>query len=138
MGVDFCRGRKLECLEKTLKVRLRLSETQPTYNINFVGEVEGMIDVHYTSLTSQGVQHTEMIQMVTHPDSKPVQQGLISVNRRELVFPLGDSPTACYIFGRSFLLRSRFILCSISKFSRGRRRGCWEACLRFIFCFVFS
>ena len=30
-------------------------ETQSTYN--FVVEVEGVIDVHYASLTSQGVQH---------------------------------------------------------------------------------
>ena len=34
---------------------LRLTETRSTYNI--VVEVEGVIDVHYASLTSQGVQH---------------------------------------------------------------------------------
>ena len=45
--------------------------------------MEGVIEVHYTSLTSQGVQHKEIIQMVTHPDIKPIQQGLISVNGRE-------------------------------------------------------
>ena len=41
--------------EETLEVRLRLTETRSTYNI--VEEVEGVIDVHYASLTSQGVQH---------------------------------------------------------------------------------
>ena len=40
--------------EETLEVRLRSSETRATYNI--VVEVEGVIDVHYASLTSQGVQ----------------------------------------------------------------------------------
>ena len=51
---QFCGGRKPECPEKTLEVRLRLTETQSTYNI--VVEVEGMIDVHYASLTSaQGI-----------------------------------------------------------------------------------
>ena len=29
--------------------------------------------------------------MVTHPDIKPVQQGLTLVNRQEPVFPFGDS-----------------------------------------------
>ena len=46
-----------------------------------------MIDV-------QGVQHRESIQMVTHPDLNPLQQGLTSVNRRqEPVFPFGASHT---------------------------------------------
>ena len=40
---------------KTLEVKLRSTETQSTYNI--VVEVKGVIDVHYASLTSQGVQH---------------------------------------------------------------------------------
>ena len=31
--------------------------------------------------------------MVTHPDIKPVPQGLTSVNKREPVFPCGDSRT---------------------------------------------
>ena len=35
--------------EETLEVRLRSTETQSTYNI--VVEVEGVIDVHYASLT---------------------------------------------------------------------------------------
>ena len=52
---QFCGGRKPECPEKTLEVRLRSTETRSTYNI--VVEVEGVIDVHCTSLTSQGVQH---------------------------------------------------------------------------------
>ena len=52
---QFCRGRKPECPEETLEVRLRSTETQSTYNIGV--EVEGVIDVHYASLTSQGVQH---------------------------------------------------------------------------------
>ena len=52
---QFCGARKPECPEKTLEVRLRLTETQSTYNI--LVEVEGVIDVHYASLTSQGVQH---------------------------------------------------------------------------------
>ena len=52
---QFCGGRKPECPEETLEVRLRLTETQSKYNI--VVEVEGVIDVHYASLTSQGVQH---------------------------------------------------------------------------------
>ena len=48
-------GRKPECPEKTLEVSLRLTQTQSTYNV--VVEVEGVTDVHYASLTSQGVQH---------------------------------------------------------------------------------
>ena len=52
---QFCGGRKPECPEETLEVRLRSTETRSTYNI--VVEVEGVIDVHYASLTSQGVQH---------------------------------------------------------------------------------
>ena len=45
------RREETECPEKTLEARLRLTETQFTYNI--VAEVEGVIDVHYASLTSQ-------------------------------------------------------------------------------------
>ena len=33
LGVDFCGGRKPECPEKTLEVRLRSTETQSTNNI---------------------------------------------------------------------------------------------------------
>ena len=50
-----------------------------------------MVDVHYASLTSQGVQHREIMQMVTHPDINPVQQGLTLVNGREPLFPFADS-----------------------------------------------
>ena len=35
--------------------QLRSTETRSTYNI--VVEVDGVIDVHYASMTSQGVQH---------------------------------------------------------------------------------
>ena len=49
------RRRKLECPKESLEVRLRSTETQSTHNI--VVEVEGMIEIHYASLTSQGVQH---------------------------------------------------------------------------------
>ena len=55
LRVNFWGGRKPECPEETLEVSLRSTETRSTYNI--VVEVEGVIDVHYTSLTSQGVQH---------------------------------------------------------------------------------
>ena len=50
--------------EETLEVRSRSTETRSTYNI--VVEVEGVIDVHCASLTSQGVQH-----MVFYPDGHP-------------------------------------------------------------------
>ena len=55
----------------------------------FVVEAEGVINVHYTSLTSQGVQQREINQMLTYPDIYPVQHGLISMNGGEQVFPLG-------------------------------------------------
>ena len=61
---QFCGGRKPECPEETLEVRLRLTETQSTYNI--VVEVEGVIDVHYASLTSHGVQH-RVLYLDGHP-----------------------------------------------------------------------
>ena len=48
---QFWGGRKPECPEKTLEVRLRSTETQSTYNI--VVEVEGVTGVHCASLTSQ-------------------------------------------------------------------------------------
>ena len=52
---QFCGGRKPEYPEETLEVRLRLIETQSTYNI--VVEVEGVIDVHCASLTSSVKEH---------------------------------------------------------------------------------
>ena len=61
---QFGGGRKPECPEKTLEVRLRLTETRFTYNI--VVEVEGVIDVHYASLTSQGVQR-RVFYLYGHP-----------------------------------------------------------------------
>ena len=64
---QFCGGRKPECPEKTLEVRLRLTQTQSTKNI--VVEVEGVIDVHYTSLTSQGVQH-RVFYLDGHPSNR--------------------------------------------------------------------
>ena len=79
-------------------VRLRSTETQC-----IVVEVEGVIDVHYASLTSQGVQNKEVIQMVTHPDINLVQQGLTSVNGRKPLFPFGDSRTT---FATNQMVRS--------------------------------
>ena len=49
------RREETECPEETNEVRLRSTETRSTYNI--VVDVEGVIDVHYASLTTQGVQH---------------------------------------------------------------------------------
>ena len=51
LGVNFAEGGNRSARKKTLEVRLRLTETQSTYNI--VVEVEGVIDVHYASMTSQ-------------------------------------------------------------------------------------
>ena len=64
-----------------------------------------MIDVHYTSLTSQGVQHRKIIiiQMVTHPDIITIQQSLTTVNGHEPVFPFSDSHTINLSF--SILIR---------------------------------
>ena len=56
-------GRKPECPEKTLEVSLRVTQTQSTYNV--VVEVEGVIDVHYASLTSQGVQHRVSVRWIS-------------------------------------------------------------------------
>ena len=39
----------------------------------------------------QRAQHRKFNQMVTHPDTNPIQQGLTSVKRREPVFPFGAS-----------------------------------------------
>ena len=52
----------------------------------FVVEVEGVTDVQYASLTSQGVQHS-VFHLDGHPSRyQPRQQDLTSVNRREPVF----------------------------------------------------
>ena len=58
-------------------------------------EGEDVIDV-------QGVQHRKSIQMVTHPDINPIQQGLTSVNRGEPVFPFGASHTRRRVRAVSF------------------------------------
>ena len=71
---QFCGGRKPECPEKTLEVRLRSTETRSTYNI--VVEMEGVIDVHYASLASQGVQH-RVLYIDGHPSrNQPRPTGL--------------------------------------------------------------
>ena len=85
----FLMKKKPEGLEETLRVRLRLTETHPSYNINFVVKVGGVIDDHYANLTSQGVQHGRFPIMVIHPVINPVKQGFTSVYRQELVLPFG-------------------------------------------------
>ena len=57
--------------------------------------MEGVIDV-------QGVQHKKSIQMVTHLDINPVQQGLTSMNRREPMFSFGASRTRRRVQAVSF------------------------------------
>ena len=49
-----------------------------------------MIDVHYASLTSQGVQH-RVFYLDGHPSIiyQPRPKGLTSVNRRDWCFPFG-------------------------------------------------
>ena len=96
MGVDFEEGGNQSARRKPSKSgwdRLKLNP-----HTKLVVEVEDVIDVHYASLTSQGVQHREFIQMVTHPDINPIQQGLILVNGLEPVFLFGDS---CTIYNTS-------------------------------------
>ena len=52
----------------------------------FVVEVEGVIEVHYASLTSQGVQH-RVFYLGGHPSRyQPRPKGLTSVNIRKPVF----------------------------------------------------
>ena len=93
---QFCGGRKPECPEKTLKVRLKLTQTQSTYNI--VVEVEGVIDVHYANLTSQGVRH-RVFYLDGHPSRyQPLPTGR---NRREPVFPFGDSRTTMFMYSHT-------------------------------------
>ena len=90
---QFCGGRRPECPEETLEVRLRLTETQSTNNI--VVEVEGVIDVHYASLTSQGVQH-RVFYLDGHPSRyQPRPTGLnFGEQTGTGVFPFGDSRTS--------------------------------------------
>ena len=83
---QFWGGRKPECSEKTL-------ETRSTYNI--VVEVEGVIDVHWASLTSQGVQH-RVFYLDGHPSRyQPRPTGLnFGEQTGTGVFPFGDSRTS--------------------------------------------
>ena len=84
LGVNFEEGGNRSARRKPSKSgwdRLKLNP-----HTAFVVEVEGVIDVHYASLTSQGVQHR--VFYLDGPDINPVQQGLTSVNRREPVFSL--------------------------------------------------
>ena len=41
-----------------------------------------MKDAHYASLNFQGVQHREIIQVVTHPGIIPVQQATLNFGER--------------------------------------------------------
>ena len=72
---------------ETLEVRLRSTETRSTYNI--VVEVKGVIDVHYTSLTSQGIQHRAFYRD-SHPSRyQPRPTGIIFGEQTVTgVFPL--------------------------------------------------
>ena len=98
---QFCRGRKPECLEETLEVRLRSTETRSTYNIV---EVEGVIDVHYASLTSQGVQH-RVIYRDGHPSRYQLRPTGLNFGEQTGtdVFPFGDSRTSNIISYRKLL-----------------------------------
>ena len=64
--------------------QLTLSTWKLNSHTTFDVEVEGVTYVH-------GMQHRKSIHMVNHLDINPVQQGLTSVNRRQLVFPFGAS-----------------------------------------------
>ena len=66
--IALSRCRRLNC-EGHSSTRLDRLKLNP--HTTFVVEVEGVIDV-------QGVQHTNSIQIVTHRDINPVQQGLTS------------------------------------------------------------
>ena len=101
---QFCGERKPGCPEETLEVRLRSTETQSTYNI--VVEVEGVFDVHYASLTSQGVQH-RVFYLVGHPSRyQPLNFGeqtgtgvfpLVIAVPSPLVVAFGDSRTLPFV-----------------------------------------
>ena len=91
---QFCGGRKPECPEETLEVRLRSTETRSTYN--FVVEVEGVIDVHYASLTSQGVQHRVFYRDGHSSRYQPRPTGLnFGEQTGTGVFPLVRAVPAC-------------------------------------------
>ena len=89
LGVDFEEGGNRSARGKPSKSgwdRLKLSP-----HTTFVVEVEGVIDVHYASLTSQAVQHG-VFYFDGHPSR--YQPRPTSVNRREPVFPFGDNRTS--------------------------------------------
>ena len=90
--IPLSHSRRLNC-EGCSSTRLDRLKLNP--HTTFVVEVEGVIDV-------QGVQHRKSIQMVTHPDVNPIQQGFTSVNRPEVLFPLGASRTQCRVWAVSF------------------------------------
>ena len=115
---QFCGGRKPECPEETLEVRLRSTETRSTYN--FVVEVEGVIDVHYASLTSQGVQHREFYR-VGHPNIQPRPTGLnFGEQTGTGVFPLVIAvPHINLLQGASFLTQSLMVRLMKNSFNLG-------------------
>ena len=88
-GCRFGEGEKPEYPEKKPHVRVRLTETQPTYTI---AEVGGANVKHNTNLPSPGIQHRNT-RMVTHPDTNPAQQDLTSMTKWELPFSLRQAIT---------------------------------------------
>ena len=69
-----------------------------------------MTYIHYASLTSLGVQHRETIQMVTHPDIIPIQQGFNSSERvGTCAFPFAIA-VLFYISQRKDVLVSQIVL----------------------------
>ena len=96
LGADFAEGGNRTARGKPSKSgwdRLKLNP-----HTTFAVEVEDVINV-------QGVQHRKSIQMVTHPDINPVQQGLSSVNRWEPVFSFRVLAVRSVGFGQSCLGR---------------------------------
>ena len=67
LGVNFEEVGNRSTRRKTLEVRLRSTENPHT---TFVVEVEGVIDVHYASLTAHGVQH-RVFYLDGHPSRYP-------------------------------------------------------------------
>ena len=74
---------------------LRSTETQSTYNI--VVGVDGVLDVHYARLASQGVQH-RVFYLDGHPSRyQPRPTGLnFGEQTGTGVFPFGDSIVTNY------------------------------------------
>ena len=115
---QFCGGRKPECPEETLEVRLRSTETRSTYN--FVVEVEGVIDVHYASLIFQGVQH-RVFYRDGHPNIQPRPTGLnFGEQTGTGVFPLVIAvPYINLLQGASFLTQSLMVRLMKNSFNLG-------------------